>query len=69
MLHLLQHMDYVGFIDAYHVRIKMFHVKDAEFQRSARSGVYGVTRTGLVARAGSAALATDKSISARSSHA
>lgn len=38
---LLQQMDYAGFIDAYHPRIKMFHVKDAEFQRSARSGVYG----------------------------
>jgi sugar phosphate isomerase/epimerase len=38
---LLQHMDYVGFIDAYHPRIKAFHVKDAEFQRSARTGVYG----------------------------
>ena len=38
---LLQHMDYIGFIDAYHPRIKAFHVKDAEFQRSARTGVYG----------------------------
>jgi sugar phosphate isomerase/epimerase len=38
---LLQHVDYLGFIDAYHPRIKMFHVKDAEFQKSARSGVYG----------------------------
>ncbi|MFP2468334.1 sugar phosphate isomerase/epimerase family protein [Pseudescherichia vulneris] len=37
---LLQHMDYLGFIDLYHSRIKAFHVKDAEFQRSARSGVY-----------------------------
>lgn len=37
---LLQHMDYLGFIDLYHTRIKAFHVKDAEFQRSARSGVY-----------------------------
>ena len=38
---LLQHMDYAGFIDAYHDRIKAFHVKDAEFQRSAKTGVYG----------------------------
>ena len=38
---LLQHMDYAGFIDVYHPRIKAFHVKDAEFQRSARTGVYG----------------------------
>ncbi|TCP95109.1 sugar phosphate isomerase/epimerase [Cricetibacter osteomyelitidis] len=38
---LLQHMDYVGFIDIYHERIKAFHVKDAEFNISAKSGVYG----------------------------
>jgi sugar phosphate isomerase/epimerase len=38
---LLQHMDYLGFIDVYHARIRAFHVKDAEFQMSARSGLYG----------------------------
>ena len=38
---LLQHMDTAGFIDLYHDRIKAFHVKDAEFNRSARTGVYG----------------------------
>ncbi|MBP2200083.1 sugar phosphate isomerase/epimerase family protein [Pantoea cypripedii] len=38
---LLQHMDYLGFIDIYHQRIRAFHVKDAEFTPSARSGVYG----------------------------
>ena len=38
---LLQHLEYLGFIDRYHPRIKAFHVKDAEFQPSARSGVYG----------------------------
>jgi sugar phosphate isomerase/epimerase len=37
----LQHMDYLGFIDRYHQRIKAFHVKDAEFSLSGRSGVYG----------------------------
>jgi sugar phosphate isomerase/epimerase len=37
----LQQMDYLGFIDIYHERIKAFHVKDAEFIPSARSGVYG----------------------------
>ncbi|WP_188151805.1 sugar phosphate isomerase/epimerase family protein [Teredinibacter waterburyi] len=37
----LQHLDYLGFIDLYHQRIKAFHVKDAEFIMSARSGVYG----------------------------
>jgi sugar phosphate isomerase/epimerase len=38
---LLQHMDYLGFIEAYHERIKAFHVKDAEFIKSAHGGVYG----------------------------
>ncbi|MBM4202959.1 MAG: sugar phosphate isomerase/epimerase [Gammaproteobacteria bacterium] len=37
----LQQLDYLGFIDAYHERIRMFHVKDAEFNPDARSGVYG----------------------------
>jgi sugar phosphate isomerase/epimerase len=34
-------MDYLGFIDLYHPRIRAFHVKDAEFNRSPRSGTYG----------------------------
>jgi len=38
---LLQQLDYAAFIDLYHERIKMFHVKDAEFRPSGRSGVYG----------------------------
>jgi len=38
---LLQQMDYLGFIDRYHERIGMFHVKDAEYRADARSGVYG----------------------------
>lgn len=38
---LLQHLDYLAFIDIYHERIKAFHVKDAEFLPSGRSGVYG----------------------------
>jgi len=37
----LQQLDYLEFIDLYHDRIKMFHVKDAEFHRSGRQGVYG----------------------------
>jgi sugar phosphate isomerase/epimerase len=37
----LQQLDYLQFIDLYHPRIKMFHVKDAEFNSSARQGVYG----------------------------
>ncbi len=39
--YLLQQMDYLANIDIYHERIKMFHVKDAEFNRTGRSGVYG----------------------------
>jgi sugar phosphate isomerase/epimerase len=38
---LLQQLDYLGYIDLYHERIRAFHVKDAEFRPSARSGVYG----------------------------
>lgn len=38
---LLQHMDYLGFVTRYGDRIAAFHVKDAEFQPSDRSGVYG----------------------------
>ena len=37
----LQQLDYLSFIDIYHERIKMFHVKDAEFNPSGRSDVYG----------------------------
>lgn len=37
----LQHLDYLQFIDHYHDRIKAFHVKDAEFNISGKSGVYG----------------------------
>lgn len=37
----LQHLDYVGYIDYYKDHIKAFHVKDAEFNSSPRSGVYG----------------------------
>jgi len=38
---LLQQLDYLAFIDIYHERIKMFHVKDAEFNPTGRQGVYG----------------------------
>ncbi|ESQ77700.1 AP endonuclease [Asticcacaulis sp. AC402] len=37
----LQQLDYLSYIDIYHDRIKMFHVKDAEFLPNGRSGVYG----------------------------
>jgi sugar phosphate isomerase/epimerase len=37
---LLQQMDYLAFIDLYHDYIRAFHVKDAEYRPSGRSGVY-----------------------------
>jgi sugar phosphate isomerase/epimerase len=37
----LQQLDYLQYIDLYHSHIKMFHVKDAEFNPTGRSGVYG----------------------------
>ena len=37
----LQQLDYLAFLDIYHARVKSFHVKDAEFRPSGRSGVYG----------------------------
>jgi len=38
---ILQQLDYLAFIDIYHERIKMFHVKDAEFVPNGKVGVYG----------------------------
>lgn len=37
----LQCLDYLQYIDYYHERIKMFHVKDAEFNPTGKQGVYG----------------------------
>lgn len=37
----LQQLDYLQYIDFYHSFIKMFHVKDAEFNPSGKAGVYG----------------------------
>ncbi|NNV56011.1 sugar phosphate isomerase/epimerase family protein [Limnovirga soli] len=37
----LQCLDYLTYIDYYHERIKMFHVKDAEFNATGKQGVYG----------------------------
>lgn len=48
---LLQCLDYLTFIDYYHERIRMFHVKDAEFNPSGKQGVYGGYQ-GWVNRAG-----------------
>jgi sugar phosphate isomerase/epimerase len=36
----LQQLDYLEYIDIYHERIRMFHVKDAEFNPTGRQGVY-----------------------------
>jgi sugar phosphate isomerase/epimerase len=38
---ILQQLDYIGYIDVYKNHIKAFHVKDAEYNPSPRSGVYG----------------------------
>lgn len=37
----LQCLDYLSYIDHYHQRIRMFHVKDAEFNPTGKQGVYG----------------------------
>lgn len=37
----LQCLNYLDYIDIYHEKIKAFHVKDAEFNPTGRSGVYG----------------------------
>ncbi len=39
--YILQQLDYLANIDLYHEFIKMFHVKDAEFNPNGKSGVYG----------------------------
>lgn len=49
--YVLQCLDYLDNIDIYHERIKMFHVKDAEFNPTGRQGVYGGYQ-GWVERAG-----------------
>ncbi|KXJ54292.1 MAG: AP endonuclease [Thalassospira sp. Nap_22] len=47
----LQQLDYLDFIDIYADRIRMFHVKDAEFNPTGRQGVYSGYQ-GWVNRAG-----------------
>ncbi|MBY0337648.1 MAG: sugar phosphate isomerase/epimerase [Acetobacteraceae bacterium] len=37
----LQALDHLAFLDIYRDRIRMFHVKDAEFRPTGRVGVYG----------------------------
>ena len=48
---MLQCLDYKAYIDHYHERIRMFHVKDAEFNPTGKQGVYGGYQ-GWVQRAG-----------------
>ena len=59
----LQQMDYLAYIDIYHARIKAFHVKDAEFRRNGRNGVYGGYQPGSSGPGVSALPATDRSTS------
>jgi sugar phosphate isomerase/epimerase len=47
----LQQLDYLEYLDIYAERIRMFHVKDAEFNPTGRQGVYGGFQ-GWVQRAG-----------------
>jgi len=49
--YVLQCLDYLDNLDIYKDRIKMFHVKDAEFNPTGRQGVYGGYQ-GWVDRAG-----------------
>jgi len=49
--YVLQCLDYLDNLDIYKDRIKMFHVKDAEFNPTGRQGVYGGYQ-GWVNRAG-----------------
>ncbi len=37
----LQQLDYIQYIDYYHEFIKMFHVKDAEFNPTGKKGAFG----------------------------
>ncbi len=37
----LQQLDYIAYIDHYHEFIKMFHVKDAEFNPTGKKGSFG----------------------------
>lgn len=37
----LQQLDYIQYIDFYHDRIKAFHVKDAEFNKTGKQGTFG----------------------------
>jgi sugar phosphate isomerase/epimerase len=55
----LQCLNYLEYIDNYHQRIRMFHVKDAEFPAEGRASMEA-TRTGSTGRAGSAPWVTGR---------
>ena len=38
---MLQQLDYLSYLDIYKSFIRMFHVKDAEFNATGRQGIYG----------------------------
>ena len=38
---ILQQLDYLAFLDEYKERIKLVHIKDSEFNPTAKQGVYG----------------------------
>ena len=38
---ILQQLDYLAFMDEYKERIKLVHIKDAEFNSTAKQGIYG----------------------------
>lgn len=63
----LQQLNYLEYIDLYHERIKMFHVKDAEFNPTGRQGVYSGYAPGSNAPDASAPSATGRWISRASS--
>jgi sugar phosphate isomerase/epimerase len=63
----LQQLNYLDFIDIYKDRIRMFHVKDAEFNPSGRQGIYGGYQSWETAPDASARWATARSTSRPSS--
>jgi sugar phosphate isomerase/epimerase len=44
---ILQQLDYLGFMDEYKDRINLVHIKDAEFNPTAKQGVYGGYQPGV----------------------
>ena len=63
----LQALDYLAYIDHYHDRIKMFHVKDAEFRPNGKTVAYGGFQPWISGPAASVLLATARLISKQSS--